>query len=173
MRWLTVSYLITGKSSVRRTYNCGMSTQHSSTSLHSGPAVDPAQHLLILEDSDEIAEILQEIGRSAGYGVHWVTGRVQSVQSLTEYRPSVLLLNLGHAASVFAPPRHAEGLELLQSLAAQGVTAQIIIISGNPAAVRQSILDAGLALGLNMVAHIGKPFDIDGLEKQLLDLRQQ
>ena len=183
MHWLTVSHLAAGKWFAVRSYNCAMTTQHSSTLYDAGDGsgddtgaqADATWRLLILEDSDDIADILQEVGRAAGYAVHRLPDKKGAAQVCAEYRPAVMLLNLGHATSLYAPPhlsfRRSEGAGLLQSLAAAGSTAQIIIVSGNPASIRQAMLEEGLSLGLNMVAHMGKPFDIDRLEEQLSGLR--
>lgn len=134
--------------------------------------------LLILEDSDDLAEILRVIGQSAGYQVRRVADRGSVGQVCSDFQPSVLLINLGCGIPpVSVPIQDAgiqdEGVDLLRHLADQQSAAQIVILSGNPPATREAVLEQGLSLGLNMVGHIGKPFDIDVLEQRLIALRGQ
>ena len=148
-----------------------MSALQSSSS--SPPRANRSQchRLLILEDSDDIAEILQEIAQASGYRACRCSDRSQAVAECVRLRPALMLVNLGYLAAGTGSAGKDRGLGLLQSLADQRIESHIIIVSANPDSVREAFVNAGLSLGLNMVGHFGKPFDVDELHQKLLELQ--
>ena len=148
-----------------------MSAQHSIISGLPGGEGLQSDRLLILEDSDEIAEILRELANSSGYQVYRANDRDQAIADCAKLRPGLVLLNLGYAAATLATSGEERGLKFLRSLAAQQIRSRIIIVSANPESVREAFVGEGLSMGLSMVGHFGKPFDVDELQQKLLELR--
>lgn len=127
--------------------------------------------LLIIDDNEDIADILEEVGLDAGYSVHSVYAPGQVEKAYGEFNPTVVFLDLGLVGDSQEQGFGDEGLDVLRFLADQHSKARIIIISGKSRRKRELTQIQGQGLHLSMMGHISKPFDIDRIEAMLLKLR--
>lgn len=127
--------------------------------------------LLIIDDNEDIADILEEVGLDAGYSVHSVYDSSQVEKAYREYEPTVIFLDLGLVGDEQQPGYGDEGLDVLRFLAEQRCKARIVIISGKSRRKRELTQIQGQGLHLAMMGHISKPFDIDRIESMLVRFR--
>jgi len=129
--------------------------------------------LLLVDDSKEITDILEEVGIDAGYQVRSVNKFDFIIPQIKQFNPTVIFLdlNLGPSGDLEAedPPR--EGLEILKYLSAATSTAKIVIVSGLSRRTRELNQLRGRDLNLHVVGSISKPFDIKNVEAVLLKLK--
>lgn len=128
--------------------------------------------LLIIDDNEDIADILEEVGLDAGYSVHSVYDPAQVEKAYGDFNPTVIFLDLGLVDDDLQHGFGDEGLDVLRFLADQKCKARIVIISGKSRRKRELTQIQGQGLHLNMMGHISKPFDIDRIEAMLLKMRR-
>jgi len=127
--------------------------------------------LLIIDDNEDIADILEEVGLDAGYSVQSVYDPAQVQKAYADFDPTVIFLDLGLVDDDLERGFGDEGLDVLRFLADQHCKARIVIISGKSRRKRELTQIQGQGLHLSMMGHISKPFDIDGIEAMLVKLR--
>jgi CheY-like chemotaxis protein len=125
--------------------------------------------LLVIDDNEDIADILEEVGLDAGYSVQSAHKPDQVKKIYQEFNPTVIFLDLGliEDGSGYGD----EGLDVLRYLSEQKCKARIVIISGKSRRKRELTQIQGQGLHLSMVGHISKPFDIDKIELMLIKMR--
>ena len=109
---------------------------------------------LIIEDTEDIAECMQQSLSDMGIASDWFTEgqRVAAALDLTEYDVLILDLNLPDA----------DGLEVLKSLRAGGDPTPVLIVSA-----RISIEERVSGLDLGADDYLIKPFDPEELEARI------
>jgi DNA-binding response OmpR family regulator len=112
----------------------------------------PGGRLLILDDDPTVGQILQVAARSAGFEARWCERVDEFFSALAEWRPTHL------AVDMLMP--EASGLEVLTRLAEQRCEAKVIVSSGIGAGELDTVLDEAMALGLNTVGTLPKPFSL-------------
>lgn len=116
--------------------------------------------LLVLDDSDEVAELIGELAESVGFSVAVTTDIDAFFADLEKWEPSVIVLDLQMPGT--------DGIEVLRNLAAIGSNASIFLVTGMD---RQTALSAkryGEQLGLNILGVQQKPFRPESLIATLL-----
>lgn len=109
------------------------------------------QHLLIVDDEPAICAFLREAAESEGWQVT-CTGSPDQFKRLLLQPHHVLVMDLMLPGT--------DGIELLRYVAAQTLTAKIILISGVDRRVLQSAQDLANELGLNVLGVLSKPFRV-------------
>lgn len=108
-----------------------------------------AKHLLVVDDEPAICEFVQTVAESCGYDVKTCTDEQQVMASIASANPDVIVLDLTMP--------DLDGIEVLRKLAAQKSRANVFIMSGFDARVRDVAYDLGKVLGLAMAGIIPKP----------------
>ena len=113
-----------------------------------------AMRALIIEDTEDIAECMQQSLSDMGIASDWFTEgqRVAAALDLTEYDVLILDLNLPDA----------DGLEVLKSLRAGGDPTPVLIVSA-----RISIEERVSGLDLGADDYLIKPFDLHEFEARV------
>ncbi|HAJ76393.1 MAG TPA: hypothetical protein DCM64_08040 [Gammaproteobacteria bacterium] len=132
-----------------------------------------AHRLLLVDDSKEITDILEEVGIDAGYQVCSVNKFESIIPQFRQFDPTVIFLdlNLGPAEVAETDETPREGLEILKYLSAANSRAKIVIVSGLSRRTRELNQLLGRDLNLHMLGGIPKPFDIKNVEEVLLKLK--
>lgn len=119
--------------------------------------------LLVLDDTDEIAELIGALAEQAGYSAIVTTGIDAFNAALEQERPGVITLDLQMPG--------VDGVEVLRQLAASGCEARILLITGMD---RQTVASArrfGRQMGLNVLGVVQKPFEPEALVQTLSKAR--
>ncbi|MDP6653935.1 MAG: response regulator [Gammaproteobacteria bacterium] len=128
--------------------------------------------LLVVDDSKEVTDILEEVGIDVGYQVRSVNEFDLIIPQIKQFDPTVIFLDLNLDSSEDPEtgeiPR--EGLEILKYLSAATSRVDIVIVSGLSRRTRELNQLMGRDLNLHMVGSIPKPFDIKNVEEVLLKL---
>jgi len=117
------------------------------------------RRLLILEDEEDIRSILHRVGTAAGYSVvdtacandFWVAYRA--------LKPTHVILDL------ILPG--ADGLEIMRELGRLSAECRVTLISGVDPRLLRTSERLGREFGLDMTQAIGKPFDIEVVNKAI------
>jgi CheY-like chemotaxis protein len=108
--------------------------------------------LLIVEDSDDVAIVLQEGLRQLGYEVVIAHNGPLALRLARDFAPDVAVLDLGLPVM--------DGWELARRLREQHQALKVIAVTGNTDdAARERSVDAGFA------DHLIKPVQIDALDR--------
>ncbi|HAJ75776.1 MAG TPA: hypothetical protein DCM64_04920 [Gammaproteobacteria bacterium] len=131
--------------------------------------------LLLIDDSKEITDILEEIGNIAGYYVRSENQYELIIQEIESHDPSVIFLDLhlGPSDNFASEEIPREGLEILKSLSINKSQAKIIIISGQSRRTRELNQFLGRDLNLSVVGSMPKPFNAAKVEEALLKLKKE
>jgi len=119
--------------------------------------------LLAIDDEHAFLEIIQKVGRSAGFAATVTTDPAHFRTALIAEPPSVVLLDLQMP--------QCDGVELLRTLAEAGCRARVILMSGFDARVLTLARDVGRDLGLDMGEPLQKPLRPADLRQVLLKIR--
>lgn len=122
-----------------------------------------ADRLLVLDDTDEIAELIGELAERAGYSATVATDIDTFNAALEHEPPSVIVLDLQMP--------EVDGVEVLRQLAALGCQARILLVTGMD---RQTVASArrfGRQMGLNVLGVVQKPFEPEVLVRTLSKAR--
>ena len=117
------------------------------------------QKLLILDDTPDIANMVGEIGRTAGFEPRVTTNIDAFHESLQREAPALIVLDL-------QMPK-ADGVEVLRQLASQGTSAAVLLVSGMDQRTIDSAERFGRKSGLNMLGSLQKPFVPEALVEKL------
>lgn len=109
------------------------------------------QHVLIVDDEPSICGLLREAAQSSGWTAT-TTDSPDQFKELLSVPHDVLVLDLMMPGT--------DGVELLRHIAANDLTANIILISGVDRRILQSAHDLANELGLNVLGVLSKPFRI-------------
>ncbi|MBL8327356.1 MAG: hypothetical protein JNJ71_00800 [Rubrivivax sp.] len=108
------------------------------------------RRLLILDDDATIAQILLASARAASLAARWHARLAPFLEDAADWQPTHLLIDL-------TLPEQ-EPSQVMQALAHQRCTAQIIICSGRDAGECQAALALAGSLGLRPGGVLTKPF---------------
>lgn len=117
------------------------------------------RRLLAIDDEKGLLAVLQDIGRSAGYDVVATSDASLFLQQTREWHPTLVLMDLQMP--------DVDGVELLRALAAEKVTAPIVLMSGVDDKVLRTVGDLGTDLGLNMRGVLSKPIRMETFRRTL------
>lgn len=121
------------------------------------------EHLLILDDTVEIADLIGELSRQAGF-ITTVTMDVDAFnEALEREKPNIIVLDLQMPKS--------DGIEILRQLSADSITAGILLVSGMDKRTIDGAERFGRKAGLNMLGTLQKPFTPETLIEKLTSAR--
>lgn len=117
------------------------------------------RRLLAIDDEKGLLAVVQEAGREAGYEVIATSDPAFFLERLREWDPTLVLMDLQMP--------DVDGVELLRAMAAEKLTAPIVLMSGVGDKVLRTVGDLGADLGLNMRGVLAKPIRLDTLSRTL------
>lgn len=135
--------------------------QRSSIKLNS----QAAHRLLVLEDSNDIRPLLARIGHEAGFTVFETADANEFWLAFRSFKPTHIFLDMVLPS--------ADGLEIMRELGRLSATCKITLISGVDPRVLKTAESLGREIGLNITGAISKPFDIEKLSAELIELKSQ
>ncbi|MEX2124125.1 MAG: EAL domain-containing response regulator [Woeseia sp.] len=106
--------------------------------------------LLVLDDDAELGELIGELGERAGFSATVTHEPGRFNEELGKATPDLIVLDLQMPDT--------DGVEVLRDLAAGGVTAGILLVSGMDKRTIASAEHFGRQAGLNLVGTVQKPF---------------
>lgn len=119
----------------------------------------PGQRLLILDDDAAVGQILALMGQSCGFATHWCETPSEFLQSLAEWQPTHLAIDLSlpgtTGVAVLGELAHADAV---RRLADAGTPVRVIVCSGAGAAELDAAVLACHTLGLQAAGALPKPF---------------
>lgn len=121
------------------------------------------ERLLVLDDSVEIAELIGELGREAGFNTTVTTEADAFNAALERDPPKIIVLDLQMPKT--------DGIEILAQLSASGTTAGILIVTGMDKRTVVSAERFGRQAGLNMLGTLQKPFTPESMIAKLTAAR--
>jgi DNA-binding response OmpR family regulator len=110
------------------------------------PVIKP--HILVVEDDQPIARLMEALLGSDGYLVTIVSDGESALTAIAAHRPALVLLDLTLPV--------LDGWEVLSRLRAQGDAPPVVLLTGDSRA-------RGRAAAEGAAATIIKPFDVDDL----------
>jgi EAL domain-containing protein (putative c-di-GMP-specific phosphodiesterase class I) len=117
------------------------------------------RRLLAIDDEKGLLAIVQEVGKSAGYDVVATSDATFFLQQTREWHPTLVLMDLQMP--------DVDGVELLRAMAAEKLSAPIVLMSGVDDKVLRTVGDLGTDLGLNMRGVLGKPIRLETFRRTL------
>lgn len=109
-----------------------------------------AARLLVLDDDLELGELIGELGRRAGFDAAVTHDAAAFNEELGRAAPDLIVLDLQMPDT--------DGVEILRDLAAGGVSAGILLVSGMDNRTIAGAEHFGRNAGLNLVGSLQKPF---------------
>lgn len=120
--------------------------------------------LLVVDDQPAFGEVAAAVGTKSGYDVKVTSDAQEFRQTLSDWRPTVILLDLQ------MPER--DGIELLRDLAEVSSAAAILITSGADDSILNAAQRLGVAYGLTIAGALQKPVRAALLRNTLDRLKQ-
>lgn len=115
--------------------------------------------LLVIDDEEDICETIGEIAETRGFEVAMISDPALVSAKLDEFTPDVIMLDLMMPGT--------DGVELLRVLVDRVRNAKICLMSGSDSRVLNSARRLGSAHGLDVIAALEKPIDINLLRTTL------
>lgn len=116
-------------------------------------------NLLVMDDTEEIAELIGELARKAGFET-CVTTEIDAFHEYLEQQvPSVIILDLQMP--------NVDGVEVLRQLGRGNCSSRILLVSGVDRGTVLSAERYGRQLGLTMLGIVQKPFEPETLVAEL------
>jgi EAL domain-containing protein (putative c-di-GMP-specific phosphodiesterase class I)/CheY-like chemotaxis protein len=122
-----------------------------------------AEHVLILDDTVEIAELIGILSRKAGFKSTVTTDVDAFNDALERETPNIIILDLQIPKS--------DGVQILRQLSADSAAAGILLVTGMDRRTIDSAEKFGRKAGLNMLGTLQKPFAPELLIKKLESAR--
>lgn len=119
----------------------------------------PDRRLLAIDDENGLLAVLKDVGREAGYEVVTTNDAAFFLEQSSTWSPSLVFMDLQMP--------DVDGVELLRRLAAQKITAPIVLMSGVEDKILRTVGDLGRDLGLNMRGVLSKPIRYDTFRRTL------
>jgi EAL domain-containing protein (putative c-di-GMP-specific phosphodiesterase class I)/FixJ family two-component response regulator len=113
--------------------------------------------VLIIDDEEDICDIIAEIATRRGLDVRTLSNTAKATAVLGEFPPDFVMLDLMMPGT--------DGVELLRLLAEHAKGAKLCLMSGSDARVLNSARRLGSAHGLDVIAAMEKPLDMQLLNK--------
>lgn len=117
--------------------------------------------LLVIDDEEDICETIGELAAAKGLEVATISDPSKVSDKITEFSPELIMLDLLMPGT--------DGVELLRVLADKVKDSKICLMSGSDARVLNSARRLGSAHGLNVMAALEKPLDINAI-RNVIDL---
>lgn len=115
--------------------------------------------LLILDDDVDLGELIGELGEHCGFAATVTHDAVSFNEALGRATPALIVLDLQMP--------DVDGVEVLRDLAAGGVRAGILLVSGMDKRTIASAEHYGRQAGLNLVGTLQKPFTPEAMMAKL------
>ncbi|HEX2138515.1 MAG TPA: EAL domain-containing response regulator [Woeseiaceae bacterium] len=115
--------------------------------------------LLIVDDEPAICTIIARIAEPLGFSVESLNNSGQFLQTLKDFQPSLLILDLKMPG--------VDGVQLLHQVKEGQSDAQVIVISGMDQRVLNTAEKLGRSQGLQMLGVLQKPLQRNELEQRL------
>jgi EAL domain-containing protein (putative c-di-GMP-specific phosphodiesterase class I) len=115
--------------------------------------------LLALDDDQEIACVVCDIGTQAGFSARSATSSATFRELLAQTRPDVIVLDLQMPGD--------DGVSMLRYLANNDIRAGILLVTGMDERTIAAAEQYGLSRGLLVLGTLQKPFEPDELRQQL------
>jgi EAL domain-containing protein (putative c-di-GMP-specific phosphodiesterase class I)/ActR/RegA family two-component response regulator len=122
------------------------------------PRLGRRPRLLVVDDEPELAELIAEFARRAGYDAT-STSNPDDFDRLYHHGIDVVVLDL------WMPRR--DGIELLRHLAERGSRARVILVSGFDERVLDAARGVAASYGLNVIGALSKPVRLAALTQLL------
>jgi EAL domain-containing protein (putative c-di-GMP-specific phosphodiesterase class I)/ActR/RegA family two-component response regulator len=107
-------------------------------------------HLLVLDDEAEIGQAVGDLADEFGFQVDLTTTPAEFVKIIARREPDLIVLDLTFPGG--------DGIEILRILEAGRYKGAVILISGTDARVLTTARRLGVALGLDVIGTVQKPF---------------
>ena len=111
--------------------------------------------MLVIDDEEDICEIIAEVGSRRGLEVKTLSNTENVAAILTNFKPDFIMLDLMMPGM--------DGVELLRLLSEHAKDAKLCLISGSDARVLNSARRLGSAHGLDVIAALEKPLNMEVL----------
>lgn len=121
----------------------------------------PARTLLVLDDTAAVGRLVGHVAESLGFAVELTLAPAMFEARFAALRPDVIVLDL-----VFPG---GDGIEVIRFLEAQRFEGSLILVSGMDHRVLTTARRLGIALGLNVIGSLRKPFSPTTL-RELLEI---
>lgn len=113
--------------------------------------------VLVIDDEEDICDIIAEIAARRGLEVKTLSNTERAAEVLAAFSPDFVMLDLMMPGT--------DGVELLRLLAEHARGAKLCLMSGSDARVLNSARRLGSAHGLDVIAALEKPLDMQVLNK--------
>ena len=113
--------------------------------------------VLVIDDEEDICEIIAEMASRRGLDVRTLSNAAKTAETIAKFPPDFIMLDLMMPGT--------DGVELLRLLAEYAKGARLCLMSGSDARVLNSARRLGSAHGLDVVAALEKPLDMQALSK--------
>lgn len=117
------------------------------------------RRLLAIDDEDGLLAVVRAVAADTGYDVVTTSDASVFLETTRAWQPTLILMDLQMP--------DVDGVELLRRLAAEGVAAPIVLMSGVEDKVLRTIGDLGVDLGLNMRGVLAKPVRLETYRRTL------
>tara|TARA_B110000858_G_scaffold198514_1_gene266023 strand:+ start:37226 stop:37654 length:429 start_codon:yes stop_codon:yes gene_type:complete len=130
--------------------------------------------LLIIDDSKDITDIIEEVARVAGYDVVVVNDFREVKDAYRKFEPDLIFLDLdlGLDEDMDMSEKGYDGLAVFDFLSGIDSRSMIVLISGMGKEKINITKNIGKEMNLNVVGGISKPFSIDRIDQLLLKLKR-
>lgn len=115
--------------------------------------------VLVIDDEEDICEIIAEMAERRGLDVKTLSNTAKTTEILAHFPPDFIMLDLMMPG--------IDGVELLRLLAEHAKGAKLCLMSGSDTRVLNSARRLGSAHGLDVIAALEKPLDMQVLAKLL------
>lgn len=135
----------------------------------------PAQHcpgagtvdsnrLFVVDDDSDALDFVRGVATQLGYSVETTTSAEDMLRSMADFDPTLILIDLQMPGT--------DGIALLRELGSRRCRVPVVVASGMDSRVLSAAEQFGLAVGLDVVAVLGKPVMLGDLEALLLRQRR-
>ena len=121
------------------------------------------ERLLIIDDELKMAKIVAKGGEMSGYATAYTDQADEFFHRLGSWSPTVVIVDLQMPDT--------DGIELLRAMAAQSITAKVVVCSGIDARTIDTTIRLGTELGLNMGGAMNKPVRLAEIRTLLENLK--
>lgn len=113
--------------------------------------------VLVIDDEEDICEIIAEMAERRGLEVKTLSNTAHTAEILASFPPDFVMMDLMMPG--------IDGVELLRLLAEHAKGAKLCLMSGSDARVLNSARRLGSAHGLDVIAALEKPIDMQALNR--------
>src|ERR1700690_3867319 len=114
-----------------------------------------SNRLLVIDDEPANSATIGRVARGCGYDVIITTDVDDCRSRVVSWKPTVIVLDLEMP--------EMDGIQLMEWLAKQNCTAQVLIVSGREPTLLQQAESAGRTLGLSVAGSLPKPLRLEKL----------